>query len=125
MPMLSLMKQNIDLNQLNGAVDAAVYDWGAAVPETLPANPDIILAADCVYFEPAFPLLQQTLKDLIGAKTSLLLLFQETPAGRSFLCERYQENVRGEGSSRRPRQAYLLEGQYILVSKTGVPESRS
>jgi hypothetical protein len=27
---------------------------------------DVILAADCVYFEPAFPLLIQTLKDLAG-----------------------------------------------------------
>lgn len=26
---------------------------------------DIILAADCVYFEPAFPLLAQTLVDLV------------------------------------------------------------
>jgi hypothetical protein len=35
----------------------------APIPEHL-ASPDIILAADCVYFEPAFPLLQETLKRL-------------------------------------------------------------
>ena len=29
-------------------------------------KPDTILAADCVYFEPAFPLLLQTLQDLIA-----------------------------------------------------------
>jgi hypothetical protein len=28
------------------------------------ASPDIVLAADCVYFEPAFPLLHQTLRNL-------------------------------------------------------------
>jgi protein N-lysine methyltransferase METTL21A len=30
------------------------------------AKPDIILAADCVYFEPAFPLLLATLSDLLS-----------------------------------------------------------
>jgi len=29
----------------------------------------VVLAADCVYFEPAFPLLLQTLADLIGPNT--------------------------------------------------------
>lgn len=38
--------------------------------EPLPAEivqlqPDVILAAECVYFEPAFPLLQKTLSDLL------------------------------------------------------------
>jgi len=32
----------------------------ATIPEHL-ASPDIVLAADCVYFEPAFPLLHETL----------------------------------------------------------------
>jgi len=30
------------------------------------AKPDIVLAADCVYFEPAFPLLHETLLRLTG-----------------------------------------------------------
>lgn len=39
--------------------------------EPLPAEivhlqPDVILAAECVYFEPAFPLLQKTLSDLLA-----------------------------------------------------------
>ena len=32
----------------------------APIPEHL-ASPDIVLAADCVYFEPAFPLLHEAL----------------------------------------------------------------
>jgi hypothetical protein len=34
--------------------------------EVIDLKPDIILAADCVYFEPAFPLLMQTLQDLLA-----------------------------------------------------------
>lgn len=36
---------------------------GEPLPPELPPF-DVILAADCVYFEPAFPLLVQTLDDL-------------------------------------------------------------
>ena len=32
-------------------------------------KPDVILAADCVYFEPAFPLLMETLMELMGDET--------------------------------------------------------
>jgi hypothetical protein len=68
-PMFELMKQNITLNGLDSKVSASIYDWGESVPVTIPQHPDIILAADCVYFEPAFPLLQKTLQDLIGDST--------------------------------------------------------
>jgi hypothetical protein len=68
-PMFDLMKSNITLNNLDSRVTATIYDWGTPQPPQLPVHPDFILAADCVYFEPAFPLLQHTLKDLIGDKT--------------------------------------------------------
>ncbi|KAK6396626.1 hypothetical protein LTR65_008524 [Meristemomyces frigidus] len=68
-PMLELMQQNIALNELQDIAKASVYDWGSARKDGVPAYPDVILAADCVYHEPAFPLLQQTLRDLIGPET--------------------------------------------------------
>ena len=40
-------------------------------------NPDIILAADCVYFEPAFPLLLETLKALVGPNTTVYFCFMK------------------------------------------------
>lgn len=67
--MMDLMQRNTALNGLQDVVKPSVYDWGEPTPTDLPAQPDIILAADCIYFEPAFPLLLQTLKDLIGEKT--------------------------------------------------------
>ncbi|KAJ5683198.1 hypothetical protein N7462_006363 [Penicillium macrosclerotiorum] len=65
-PMYSLMEANIQLNQLRSKVTASVLNWGEPVPAQIPPKPDIILAADCVYFEPAFPLLIATLHDLLG-----------------------------------------------------------
>ncbi|KAG9190726.1 protein N-lysine methyltransferase METTL21A [Alternaria panax] len=75
-PMFELMKRNIVLNDLKSRVSASIYDWGQPTPSHLPTHPDIILAADCVYFEPAFPLLQQTLKDLIGERTVCYFCFK-------------------------------------------------
>jgi protein N-lysine methyltransferase METTL21A len=75
-PMLALMDRNIALNALSGSVNAAVYDWGNPAPAKIPQHPDVILAADCVYFEPAFPLLQQTLSDLIGDNTTCYFCFK-------------------------------------------------
>jgi hypothetical protein len=43
--------------------------------EVLQFKPDIILAADCVYFEPAFPLLMQTLQDLLALVPSATVFF--------------------------------------------------
>jgi hypothetical protein len=75
--MLALMEKNIDLNELQDTVKATVYDWGSPPPASIPLEPDIILAADCVYFEPAFPLLLETLKDLIGEKTTCYFCFKK------------------------------------------------
>lgn len=66
LPMFELMKDNIALNNLGGKVEASILDWGEPLPSHIPPKPDIILAADCVYFEPAFPLLITTLHDLLG-----------------------------------------------------------
>lgn len=74
--MLALMQRNIALNGLAARVKPIVYDWGAAPPAAIPAAPDVILAADCVYFEPAFPLLKRTLEDLIGPETVCYFCFK-------------------------------------------------
>jgi hypothetical protein len=75
--MFTLMNQNITLNSLSPTVTASIYDWGATPPPHIPRHPDIILAADCVYFEPAFPLLQRTLQDLIGESTVCYFCFKK------------------------------------------------
>lgn len=80
LPMLALMQKNIGLNSLAHRVSAQVYDWGSKPAPSFPTtsgHADIILAADCVYFEPAFPLLLQTLKDLIGPDTLCYFCFKK------------------------------------------------
>lgn len=61
--MMSLMNANITLNEENTRVHAAMLDWGQPLPEYC-QDVDLILAADCVYLESAFPLLEKTLMDL-------------------------------------------------------------
>jgi hypothetical protein len=43
--------------------------------EVLKDKPDVILAADCVYFEPAFPLLLSTLADLLDLCKEAVVYF--------------------------------------------------
>ncbi|PSR80942.1 putative methyltransferase-domain-containing protein [Coniella lustricola] len=74
--MLSLMEHNIVLNEVESRVKPLVLNWGEALPEeVVQFKPDVILAADCVYFEPAFPLLLQTLKDLLALCPSATVYF--------------------------------------------------
>ncbi|EIM88167.1 uncharacterized protein STEHIDRAFT_95156 [Stereum hirsutum FP-91666 SS1] len=65
-PLLPIMQRNIELNGLQDRVTASELNWGEPLPPSIP-HPQLILAADCVYFEPAFPLLVQTLAYLIPA----------------------------------------------------------
>ncbi|KAH8106076.1 putative methyltransferase-domain-containing protein [Cristinia sonorae] len=62
-PLLDIMLRNVALNHLVDRVCVKELNWGDALPHDMP-NFDLILAADCVYFEPAFPLLVKTLVDL-------------------------------------------------------------
>jgi hypothetical protein len=38
-------------------------------------KPNVIIAAECVYFEPAFPLLMQTIKDLLALNEEAVVYF--------------------------------------------------
>lgn len=94
------MWRNVVLNQLTSNVEVLELNWfvpigysiyllidspkshsckirGEPLPDDIP-RPDLILAADCVYFEPAFPLLVQTLSDLsVDEKTEVLFCYKK------------------------------------------------
>ncbi|KAK2466437.1 hypothetical protein APHAL10511_002079 [Amanita phalloides] len=74
--MLGIMHKNIKMNNLESCVSVAELNWGIDLPSNVP-RPDIILAADCVYFEPAFPLLVQTLADLADQSTEILFCYKK------------------------------------------------
>ncbi|KAI9892272.1 MAG: hypothetical protein M1814_001731 [Vezdaea aestivalis] len=71
--LLELMRQNISLNGLDGRVSAEVLDWGQQLERN---PPSVLLCADLVYFEPAFPLLLTTLRALIGPDTVCFFCFK-------------------------------------------------
>lgn len=117
--MQELMRQNIAQNDLEARVAAHVYNWGEGRPLDVPEHPDIILAADCVYFEPAFPLLQQTLQDLIGSDTVCYFCFKKrrradlhfTKAVRkTFLVEKVEDDPDHDAYSRENIFLYVAVG---------------
>ncbi|KAJ8522958.1 hypothetical protein ONZ45_g510 [Pleurotus djamor] len=70
-PLLDIMHRNVQLNNLSENVHVSELDWALPVSDALSTpSPDLILAADCVYFEPAFPLLVNTLVNLTSTTTS-------------------------------------------------------
>ncbi|UNI20823.1 Protein-lysine N-methyltransferase efm6 [Purpureocillium takamizusanense] len=74
--MLELMQHNIRLNEVDARASALVLNWGEPLPDTVvQQRPNVILAAECVYFEPAFPLLMQTLKDLFVLNEDAIVYF--------------------------------------------------
>jgi protein N-lysine methyltransferase METTL21A len=78
--MLPLMEENIDRNRWASAISnvkAAVLDWGSPLPDYIPHGPTIILAADCVYFEPSFPLLLCTMQQLLGPGSVCYFCFKK------------------------------------------------
>ncbi|KAI0019212.1 putative methyltransferase-domain-containing protein, partial [Xylariomycetidae sp. FL0641] len=74
--MLDLMAKNTELNGLTGKVKPALLNWGEPLPPDVAAHaPDVVLAADCVYFEPAFPLLLATLRELLARRPAATVYF--------------------------------------------------
>jgi methylase of polypeptide subunit release factors len=47
--LLPLAKQNVALNDLGGIVEVEELAWGKPLPESIPAKPDLLLLADCIY----------------------------------------------------------------------------
>ncbi|KAJ7638533.1 putative methyltransferase-domain-containing protein [Roridomyces roridus] len=75
-PLLNIMRENVALNDLSSLCTVAELNWGEAIPTEIP-QPEVILLADCVYFEPAFPLLVQTLCDLVKEDTEVLFCYKK------------------------------------------------
>ncbi|OAA51387.1 hypothetical protein BBO_01334 [Beauveria brongniartii RCEF 3172] len=74
--MLELMKHNIALNQVGNKATASILNWGEPLPQdVVDYKPDVILAGECVYFEPAFSLLMQTLRDLVALNPEAVIYF--------------------------------------------------
>ncbi|WVF68137.1 hypothetical protein IAT40_002900 [Kwoniella sp. CBS 6097] len=78
--LLNLMAVNVELNLPSTStgrnVHIAELNWGEDIKSSIPVEAcELVLAADCVYFEPAFPLLVRTLCDLAPLGKDIEILF--------------------------------------------------
>jgi len=89
---------------------------GDPLPPSIPHKFDVILAADCVYSEPAFPLLVKTLKDLVSDK-SVEVLFcykKRRKADKRFFTLLKREFTWNEVSDDANRETYTREAISLL-----------
>lgn len=121
-PMFSLMQDNIQLNGLESSAEASILDWGEPIPAHIPPKPDVILAADCVYFEPAFPLLIATLQDLLGPDSVCYFCFKRRRradlrfmkmAKKTFLVEEVKDDPNAQSYSRENLFLYTIRAKRI------------
>ena len=80
-------------------------------------TPDIILAADCCYFEPTFPLLLDTLDGLMGQASDVCAYFcfkERRKADLGFLkMARKRFDVRDGGLHDPKRKVWQREGIFL------------
>ncbi|KAL9576719.1 MAG: hypothetical protein Q9212_006871 [Teloschistes hypoglaucus] len=76
---LPITLRNIELNGLtaSASISADALEWGSSIVPKILSKPDVLLAADCVYFEPAFPLLLQTMQELMDPETVCYFCFKK------------------------------------------------
>jgi len=108
------MSHNVLLNNLSN-VTVSELNWGEPLTDDLP-RPDLILAADCIYFEPAFPLLVQTLSDLVvDEKTEVLLCYKKRrKADKRFFALLKKKFTWTEVMDNPNREVYSRDQIYLL-----------
>lgn len=114
-PLLGIMRDNVIINNLQSFVNVAELNWGEKVPSYIP-RPDIILAADCVYYEPAFPLLVNTLSELSEERTEIFFCYKKRRKAdkRFFALLKKQFNWR-EVDDDPNRESYAREAISLLM----------
>lgn len=55
----------------------SLLQWGKPLPNGIPRNPDIVLVADCCYVEASFPLLLNTMLELVGKETLCFFCYKK------------------------------------------------
>jgi len=68
---------------LSASLNETLVTRGTPLPDSIPRRPDLILLADCIYFEPSFPLLVHTLN----------LLSEQYPLVDILMCSKKRRKV--------------------------------
>ncbi|KUJ15627.1 uncharacterized protein LY89DRAFT_647452 [Mollisia scopiformis] len=118
--MIDLMRKNIALNELESRAHELVLNWGDPLPlEVIKGKPNVILAADCVYFEPAFPLLLQTLEELLKLCNEAVIYFCFKKRRRADM--QFMKNARKkflvEEVEDEDRETFSREGLFLYTLK--------
>lgn len=113
--MLPLINANIALNPTKISIQSLSLSWGKPLPVAQSFKaPNIILAADCCYYEPAFPLLLDTLDELVGQASDVCCYFcfkKRRKADLGFLkMARKRFDVRDGGLDDPKREVWQREG---------------
>ncbi|KAI1008140.1 hypothetical protein K3495_g89 [Podosphaera aphanis] len=118
--MIDLMRKNIQLNELDSSVKELVLNWGDPLPrEVIETSPNVILAADCVYFEPAFPLLLKTLEDLVMLCKHAVIYFcfkKRRRADMQFM-KNAKKKFEVEEIQDEERESFSREGLFLYTFK--------
>lgn len=118
--LVDLMRANA---KLNGPPNLHVGElsWGTPI-EHVPVDVDVVLAADCVYFEPAFPLLVTTLCDLAPVGKDIEILFawkKRRKADKRFwqMLRKHFDSEYVDDDKPGAREVYQREGVNLLRLK--------
>lgn len=101
------------------ASNGYVYRGEGLAEEVKSFHPDVILAADCVYFEPAFPLLMKTLSDLLAVNPAATVYFcfkKRRRADMQFLKKAQKAFIVAEPEDR-DRPIFSREGLFLYTFK--------
>ncbi|XP_076437996.1 protein N-lysine methyltransferase METTL21D-like [Babylonia areolata] len=93
-----LMELNIRDNaaSLAGTAQAVALTWGTELDGTVPAAPDLVLLADCIYYEESLEPLVKTVHSLCGENTLALCCYEKRDTGNKPEIERRFLQLMGE-----------------------------
>ncbi|KAK0523591.1 Protein-lysine N-methyltransferase efm6 [Tilletia horrida] len=133
--MMQLMQRNLELNEEVSAAEAEVeagregrrglptpcevreLNWGEPLPADVPAKPEVLLLADCVYLEIAFQPLVDTMVELSTPETEILFCYQKRrKADKRFfmLLKKHFHFDHVEDDDPARREVYNREGTQLL-----------
>ncbi|XP_045605826.1 protein N-lysine methyltransferase METTL21D isoform X3 [Procambarus clarkii] len=100
---LPLMRKNIHQNQdiLECVVDARELTWGNLEQGAALTAPDVLVLADCIYYEESLEPLVTTVRSLCRSNTTVIISYEERTTGnkpqlQSRFFELMEENFRKE-----------------------------
>ncbi|KAK7092054.1 protein N-lysine methyltransferase METTL21D-like [Littorina saxatilis] len=85
-----LMEHNIKENatSLTGKMHATTLTWGASISDGVPSAPDLVLLADCIYYEESLEPLVKTIHSLCCPTTRVLCCYEKRDTGNKPELER-------------------------------------